>query len=54
MDIIRFSPGCKDLSGDYWIELANGTAVEVSSKIYNIINNNCMGRAEPVIFIIKN
>ena len=39
MDIIRFSPGCIDLSGYYWIESNNGTPVEVSQSIHYCIMN---------------
>lgn len=35
-EILMISPGCKDLSGYYWVERANGSATQVSQLIVNV------------------
>ena len=38
-DILRSSPGCRDLSGFYWIEMSNGSAVQVHTQYYSVLHN---------------
>ncbi len=59
LDIIKRAPGCKGLSGYYWIDPHNTTAVQVciiiisNTECYYLTNNACLVNNTEIFSVLK-